>query len=121
MSAHETHKNTQGKASAKNHTISIILQGGNMSEVHKALALIASHLSVESSWMLIGNQSFSQAFSCALQASYFLAQFLWVILLLPSVTLITHTDLTPCKTAQSSRNLNPSSWMIFLYRKNPSN
>ena len=43
--------------------------------------------------------------------------FSWVILLLPSVTLITYTDLTPYKTVQSSRNLVPSAWMIFLYKK----
>ena len=83
-------ENTQGKALAKNPTICIIIQGGNKLELYKALALTASQLSVQSSWMLTGKHSFSQTFSSTLQASYFLAQFLWVILLLPSVTLISH-------------------------------
>ena len=68
-------ENTQGKASAKNPTICIIIQGGNISELHKSLALTASQLSVQSSKMLIGKQGFSQTFFSALQASYFLVQF----------------------------------------------
>lgn len=46
-----------------------------------------------------------------------LHSFSWVILLLPSERLITHTDPTPCKTTQSSRNLSLTTWMSFLYRK----
>jgi len=36
---HNTHENTLGKASAKNSTIFIIIQGGNTYELYKALAL----------------------------------------------------------------------------------
>jgi len=76
-------KNTQGKASAKSPTIFIIIQGGNTSELYKALALTASQLSVQSSWMLTSNQSFSQAFSSALQAPISLRSYLWDDLLHP--------------------------------------
>ena len=65
-----------GKPQLKNPTICIIIQGGNISELHKALALTASQLWVQSSWMLTGKQGFSQTFFSALQASYFLAVFL---------------------------------------------
>jgi len=76
-------ENTQGKASAKNPTICIIIQGGNTSKLYKALALTASQPSVQSSWMLTGNQSFSQAFSSALQAPISLGIYLWDDLLHP--------------------------------------
>ena len=59
------------------------MQGGNTLELYKALALVTSQLLVQSSWMLIGNQSFSQAFSSALHARYFLVRFLWDDLLPP--------------------------------------
>jgi len=62
-----------GKASAKNPAICIIIQVGNTSRLHKSLALTASQLSRQSSWMLIGKQGFSQTFSSALNAFYFLA------------------------------------------------
>ena len=110
-------ENTQGKALSKIPTICIIIQGGNTSKLYKALALTASQLLVQSSSMLTCNQSFSQAFLSSLQAPISLRNSSWVIRLLPSGRLITHTGLTPCKTTQSSRNLFPSAWMSFLYRK----
>ena len=53
---HNTHEDTQGKASAKNPTICIIIEGGNTSELYKALVLTTSQLLVQSSWMLTGSR-----------------------------------------------------------------
>ena len=87
---HNTHEITLGKASAKNPTIYIIIQGGNTYELYKALALTTSQLSVQSSHMLTGNLGFSPAFLYALQAHISLRCSSRMILLLPSVTL-SHT------------------------------
>ena len=107
-------ENTQGKASAKNPTICIIIQGGNTSRWYKTLALTASQILVQSSWMLTGKQGFSQTFSSALQASYFLAQFLLGPPAAACVILTSHTTLTSEITVQSWRRWIPSVWMSFF-------
>jgi len=84
---HNTHENTLGKASAKNPTICVIIQGGNTKELYKALALTASQLSIQSSQILIGNLGFSLAFLFSLQVPISLCCSSGMILLQPSGTL----------------------------------
>jgi len=83
---HNKHENSLRKASTKNPTICIIIQGGNTKELYKALALTASQLSIQSSQMLTGNLGFSLAFLSTLQVPISLHCSSGMIILQPSGT-----------------------------------
>jgi len=77
---------------------------GNISGLHKDLALNLSSSQYNPSLLLIGRINNTYAFSSVLQASYFLALFLLGDRTVTYVFLTSHTALTSVETVQSSNN-----------------
>jgi len=77
---------------------------GNISGLHKALALKLSSSQCNPSLLLIDRIENKYAFSFVLQASYFLVQFSLGLPAVTCVILTSHTALASVEIAQSSRN-----------------
>lgn len=97
---HETQNNTLGKASAKNLVICIIIQVETYQDYTKLSLSQLSSSQYNPSLLLIDRIDKTYVFSSVLQASYFLAMFLWD----DSPLTKWNTILTHYKTMQSSRN-----------------
>ena len=88
-------------------------------QITQSLSSKAIQLSVQSLYYSQIVKGFSQTFSSALQASYFLAQFVLGSNAATCVNWPHHTLIKPRSNCAILKEIIPSAWMSFLYRKNP--